>query len=125
MADAAEGDEVCKVVVRGVAVEMVDVEVISPAADGASLPVALEHGVPDLLPPREAVLLPRPDGDFETFTVDEAAAPRGKSAPAAEPAKTVPGGIVSAERGTRTIKCIQAELNLGAHDLELVGRGTG
>lgn len=104
---------------------MVDMEVLSPAADGAPVPVALKHGVANLFPPRKTVLLPRPDGSLEAFAVDEAAAPHGKSAPAAEPAKPVPGGIVPAKRGARTIKRIQAELNLGAHDLKKVGRGTG
>lgn len=125
MTDAAERDEVLQVVVRGVVVDVVDVEVLSPAADRASLPVAFKHGAPNLLPPREAVLLPRPDGGLESFAVDEGPAPHGKRAAAAEPAKTVPDGIVPAKRGARTIKRVQAELNVGAHDLKKVGCGTG
>ncbi len=128
MTDAAERDEVLQVVVRGVVVDVVDVEVLSPpAADRASLPVAFKHGAPNLLPPREAVLLPRGWGGLESFAVDEGPAPpHGKRAAAAEPAKTVPDGIVPAKRGgARTIKRVQAELNVGAHDLKKVGCGTG
>ncbi len=77
---------------------MVDVEILLSAADGALLPVAVKHSVADLFPSREAVLLPRPDGSLEAFAVNDAPAPHGKRAPAAEPAKPVPGGLVSAER---------------------------
>jgi len=125
MADAAERDEVCEAVVRGVAVEMVDVEVLLSAADRALLAVALKHSVANLLPPREAVLVPRPDGGLEAFAINEAPAPHGKRAPTAEPAKTVPVGIVSAKGGPRTIECIQAELNFDTHDPERMGRGMG
>jgi hypothetical protein len=104
---------------------MVDVEVLFPAADRALLPVAFKHSVANLLPPRKAVLLPRTDGGLEPFAVDEAPAPHGKRAAAAEPAKPVPGGIVPAKRGARTIKRIQAELNISAHDLKKVGSRTG
>lgn len=98
MTDAAERDEVLRVVVRGVVIDVVDVEVLLSAADGARAPVAFKHGAPDLLPCGEAILVPCPDGDLEPFTVDGASAPHGKRAPEAEPAKTIPVGIVSAER---------------------------
>ena len=100
-------------------------EVPRRSADRALLSVAFKHSVANFLPPREAVLLPRPDGSLEPFAVDEGPAPHGKRAAAAEPAKTVPGGIVPAKRGARTIKRIQAELNVGAHDLKKVGSRTG
>lgn len=98
MADAAERDEVLRVVVRGVVVDVVDVEVLLSATDSTRAPVAFKHGVPNLLPRGKAILVPCPDGDLEPFAVDEGRPPHGKRAPAAESAKTVPGGIVSAER---------------------------
>ena len=96
MADAAERDEVLRVVVRGVVVDVVDVEVLLSATDSTRAPVAFKHGVPNLLPRGKAILVPCPDGDLEPFAVDEGP-PHGKRAPAAEPAKTVPAGIVSAK----------------------------
>ncbi len=50
MADAAERDEVFRVVVRGIAVDVVDVEVFLSTADGTPVPVALEDGVTYLFP---------------------------------------------------------------------------
>ena len=97
MADAAERYEVGGVVVCRVAVDMVDMEIFFPTTDGALIPIALKHSVPYLLPPSKAILVPDPDGDLETLAVDRAPVPHGKRAPAAEPAKTVPGGVVSTE----------------------------
>ena len=115
MADAAERDQVSGVVVRGVAVDVVNVEVPFPAADGTPVPVALEDGVAYLFPAPQGVLLARPDGDREPLAVDAALAPYGKRAPAAEPAKTVPVGVVSAERGERAVERIKGELQAGGH----------
>lgn len=99
VADAAEREQVDRVVVRGIAVDMVDVKIPLSAADGAPLPVALQDLVPDRLPPRQRVLLSHPDGGREPLAVDGTRSPRGKRTPAAEPAKTVPVGMVSAKRG--------------------------
>ena len=63
VADAAESKQVRRVVVRGIAVEMMDMEVFISPADGAPLPVALQDCVPYCLPSRQGILLPRPDGD--------------------------------------------------------------
>lgn len=97
MADSAERDEVLRIVVCRVAVEVVNVEFISPAADRTPILIALKYGAPNLLPCREAILVPGPDGSLEPLAVDEASVPHGKRAPAAEPAKAVSGRIVSAE----------------------------
>ena len=125
VAAAAERDEVRRVVVCRVQVDVVDVEVRPRAADGASLPVAVDDDTAHLLPPRQGILIPRPDGDREPFAGDPAVAPHGKRAPAAEPAETVPVGAVPAERGMRTVKRVQAQLDGGAHDHRMIGYGTG
>lgn len=125
VADAAERDQVPRIVVRGVVVEMMDVEVAVPVADGAPVAVTCEDRVADLLPSQQSILLPRPDGNREPIAVDQASAPRGKRAPAAEPAKTVQVGTISAERGLRAVERVQAQLEVGAHDQKKVGCGMG
>ncbi|KAF5045601.1 hypothetical protein DSECCO2_479570 [anaerobic digester metagenome] len=77
---------------------MVDMEILLSAADGAPVPVALKHTATRLLPSPQGILVPRPDGDLEPFTVDDGPVPHGKRALAAEPAETVPAGIIPAER---------------------------
>ena len=116
MADAAERDEVLRVVVRGVVIEMVDVEIPLSTADDAPVPVAVEDGDAHLLPSPQGILLPHLNGDGKPFAVDLAVASCGKRAPAAEPAKTVQVGTVPAEGRLRAIERVQAELEVGAHD---------
>lgn len=76
---------------------MVDVEILISAADGTPIPVALKHIATRLLPSRQGILVSRPDGNLEPFTVDDGSVPHGKRALPAEPAKAVPAGIISAE----------------------------
>lgn len=115
VADAAKRDEVSRIVVRGVAVEVVDVEVLLTAADGAPVLVAFEDSVTRLLPSSEGILIPRSDESRESFAVDPAFAPRSKRALIAEPAEAVPVGMVGAEGGLRAVERIQAQLEVGAH----------
>lgn len=121
MADTAEGEQVFRVVVGGVAVEMVDMKVIAPTADDALLPVPLEDHVTDLFPSPQAVFLLRPDLDCEPFAVDAAWGPHGKRTLAAEPAKAVLVGTVTAERGAGTVERVQAQLKVGAHYRKTIG----
>ncbi len=98
VADAAERDEVRGVVVCGIAVDMMDVENLPPAADDTGVPVAFKDGVPYILPSPQGVLLPRPYGSCKPLAVYLPCAPCGKRALAAEPVKTVLVGAVGAER---------------------------
>ncbi|MDK2890728.1 MAG: hypothetical protein PWR21_1360 [Methanoculleus sp.] len=97
VADAAEGEQVARVVVRGIAVKMVNVEVFASAADGALLSVAIQDRVPYRFPSRQGILIPHPDGDLEPFAVDGACGPHGERALVTEPAETVPVGVIVAE----------------------------
>ncbi len=125
VADVAEREQVGRVVVRGIAVDMVDVKIPLSAADGAPLPVALQDLVPDRLPSRQGVLLPHPDGGREPFAVDGTRGPRGKRTLAAEPTEAVPVGMVAAEGALRTVERVQVQLKVGAHDQKRVGCKTG
>ena len=115
VADAAERDEVIRIVVRGVVIEMVDVEILPPTADDAPVPVTVEDGDAHLLPSPQGILFPCRDGGRKPFAVDLAFTSRGKRAPAAEPAKTVQVGTVPAEGRLRAVERVQAQLEEGAH----------
>lgn len=125
VADAAERDQVCRIIVCGVAVDMVDMKVLSPAADGTPVPVAFKDSIADLLPSPQGIFVPRQDGGREPFTVNPAFASGGKRAPAAEPAETVPVGMVAAEGSLRTVERVQAQLKVSAHGQKRVGFRTG
>jgi hypothetical protein len=97
VADAAEGEQVGRVVVRGIAVKMVNMKVLLSAADSAPLPVAIQDSTPYRFPSRQGILLPCPDGDLEAFAVDDTCGPHGERALVAEPAEAVPVGVIVAE----------------------------
>jgi len=97
VADAAEGEQVGRVVVRGIAVEMVNMKVLLSAANIASLPVAIQDRIPYRFPSRQGILLPGPDGNLEAFAVDDTSGPHGERALVAEPAKAVSVGFIVAE----------------------------
>ena len=59
VAALAEGDEVCGVVVGGVAIDMVNVEVLAAAADSAPAAFTVEDPVAQAFPCAEGVLLLR------------------------------------------------------------------
>jgi hypothetical protein len=125
MADAAESKQVGRVVVRGIAVEMMDVKVLLSTADITPLPVPLQDRVPYRFPSRQGILLLRPDAGREPFAVDGACGSHGERALVTEPAETVSVGAIVAERVQRTVECVQAQLEVSAHDQKKVGRGTG
>lgn len=124
VADAAERDEVSRVVVRGITVDMVNMEILLSTTNGAEVSVAFKDCAAYLLPFPQRILVPRPDRGREPFAVDLPRAPRGKRALVAEPAKTVSVGTVGAEGVLRTVKRVQAQLEVGAHSHEEVGPGT-
>jgi len=116
MADTAESEQVFRVIVRGITVEMVDVKVPLSAADSSPLPVPLKNRTPDRFPAREGILLLCTDMDREPFAVHGACAPHGERALIAEPAKAVPVGAIVAGWIQRTVECTKMQLEVGAHD---------
>ncbi len=125
VADAAESEQVGRVVVCRVQVNVVDMQVLLSAADSALLPVTSQDHITHLFPSPQGILLPRPDGGREPLAVDVACGPRGKRALVAEPAETVQVGAIPAERIPGTVERVQAQLEVGAHDQKKVGCGTG
>lgn len=125
MADAAESKQVDRVVVRGITVEMVNMKVPLSAADGAPLPVPFKNSTPYCFPSRQGILLLRTDMDREPFAVDSVCAPHGERALVAESAEAVSVGTIVAEWIQRTVKCVQTQLEEGAHDQKKVGSRMG
>lgn len=88
MAALAEGDEVSRVIAGGVAIDVVDVEVLTAAADGAPATFTLDDQGAQAFPCAEGVLLLRCDPDRKPGA-EEALAARGVRAADAEGGKTV------------------------------------
>ncbi|MCK9297767.1 MAG: hypothetical protein M0P21_02235 [Methanoculleus sp.] len=125
MADAAQRGKVSRIVVRGVAVEMVNVKVPFTAADSAPLPVAIQDRTSDCFPSWKGILLLRPDVDREPFAVDSACGPHGERALVAESAEAVPVRTIVAKGVQGTVERVQAQLEIGAHGQKKVGSRTG
>ena len=124
VADAAERDEVSRVVVCRVQVDVMDVESHPRAADCAYSAVTIENNSPDLPPAPKPVLRPRPDDNTELFAGDGTILPDGERAPAAEAEKAVLVRTTVAERRLRTVERIKAELQVRGHaERSLTGYG--
>lgn len=115
MADAAEGDEVWRVVVRGIEVEVMDMEVPHRSADRAYLAVTIDDDGPDLPPAPEPVLRPCTDGDAELIAEDGPLLPDRERAPAAEADETVVVREAVAEGGPGAVERIKTELQVRGH----------
>lgn len=111
MADAAERDEIFRGIVCRVKVDMMDVEIIIPTADGAPPSVTTHDRGPHLLPSPEGVLLPRPDGYPELLAEDGSTLADGERAAVAEPEKAVPLRMAAAEGREPAVKRIEVELH--------------
>ncbi len=111
MAALAEGDEVCGVVVGGVAIDMVDVEVLAAAADSAPTAFAVEDPVAQAFPCAEGVLLLRRDPDRKPGAEEAPAAARDVRAADAEGGKTVEGMVPPAEGRALGVEGCEGELD--------------
>jgi hypothetical protein len=103
------------VIVYWVTVDMMDMKVLNPTTEGASLPVTLKNFGTNLFPSPQCVLLPRPYGDPELFADGGTSNPRGKGAVVAEGEVPVSRWMAAAERLVRSIECVQTQLQVGAH----------
>jgi len=115
VAELAEGDEVFRVVVGGVAVDVVDVKVLAAAADGAPSALPLEDQIAQAFPCAEGVLLLRRDPDREAGAEEAPAAARGVRAADAEGGETVEGVVPPAQGRAVGIEGVEGELDRGRH----------
>jgi hypothetical protein len=115
MADAAEGDEVWRVVVRGIEIEVMDMEVPHRSADRAYPAVTIDDGSPDLPPAPEPIFRPRTDGDAEFIAEDGASFPDRERAPATEADEAVVVREAVAEGWPGAVERIKTELQVRGH----------
>ena len=93
MAAFAEGRQICRVVVRPVAVEVVDVQVGCDAADGAAVSVAFEDLFPESLPCLQGILLPHGNPASIERAYKTVIRTPGTGAVVTEPPVAVPAGL--------------------------------
>jgi len=115
VAELAEGDEVFRVVVGGVAVDVVDVKVLAAAADGAPSALPLEDQIAQAFPCAEGVLLPGRNPDRESSAEEAPAAARDVRAADAEGGETVEGVVPSAQGRAGGIEGGEGELYRVCH----------